>query len=81
MMKKTCRVAVVGILILLMSARVYALGIAMRFVDVTLENVDPGATFNLRLIRNLPLIIINQDDQEAIDIQVETQVPQAKDMK
>jgi hypothetical protein len=81
MMKKACRIVVVGILTLLMSARGHAIGIAMRFVDVTLENVDPGANFNLRVIRNLPLIIINQDAHNDIDIQVETQVPQEKEMK
>jgi hypothetical protein len=53
----------------------------MRFVDVTLENVELGASFNLRVIRNLPLIVINQDDQNDADIAVETRVPDLKEMK
>lgn len=58
-----------------------ALGIALRFVDVTLENVDPGASFNLRVARNLPLIVINQDDENPTDIAIESTMPNAKEMK
>jgi len=57
------------------------LGIAMRFVDVTLENVEPGANFNLRVIRNLPLVVTNQDEEAGADIVVESNIPTAKEMK
>lgn len=60
---------------------VQATGIAMRFVDITLENVEPGAHFNLRVIRNLPLVVINQDDMEGTDIIVEAVSPNPSEMK
>jgi hypothetical protein len=59
----------------------HSLGIAMRFTDVTLENVEPGASFNLRVIRNLPLVVINQDPVHGADIMVESQIPTDKEMK
>jgi hypothetical protein len=59
----------------------HSLGIAMRFVDVTLEKVEPGASFNLRVIRNLPLVVINLDTENDTDIMVESQVPDPKEMK
>lgn len=59
----------------------YPLGIAMRFVDITLENVEPGASFNLRVIRNLPMVVINLDGTQGTDVVVESVVPEAKEMK
>jgi len=80
-MKKTFPAACVIGLLLWRAAGVEAIGIAMRFVDVTMENVQPGSSFNLRVTRNLPLIVINQDDQHDTDIVVESVVPREKEMK
>src|SRR5258708_768215 len=59
----------------------YSIGLALRFVDITLENVDPGSSFNLRVARNLPLVVINQDEERDAEIVVEVVPPQAKEMK
>jgi hypothetical protein len=57
-------------------------GIAMRFVDITLENVPPGAAFSIRSLKNLPLVLVNQDDRpEGIDIGIEIDVPDKNEMK
>jgi hypothetical protein len=58
-----------------------ALGLAMRFNDVTLENVEPGTRVNLRVARNLPLVVINQSDNNETDVLVETMIPNPKDLK
>jgi len=58
----------------------HALGIAMRFVDITLEKVEPGTFVNLRLSRNLPLVVINQEDTP-VDIVIESVSPKAEEMK
>ena len=59
----------------------WAGGIAMRFVDITLEKVNPGDTFNLRTLKNLPLVVINQDDERSIDVLIETVLPERNEMK
>jgi hypothetical protein len=56
-------------------------GIAMRFVDITLEKVEPGVSFNLRTLKNLPLVVVNQDTERPVDILVETVIPDANEMK
>ncbi len=53
----------------------------MRFVDVTLENVEPGATFNLRVLKNLPLIVVNLDPDQGTDVAVLSEIPSEKEMK
>src|SRR4051794_37952756 len=59
-----------------------AVAIAMRFVDITLENVPPGAAFSIRSLKNLPLVLVNQDDRaEGIDIGIEINVPEKNEMK
>jgi len=69
------------LLLVLLTPPLYSLGIAMRFVDITLERVEPGATFNLRTLKNLPLVVINQDDMNSVDIVVESVLPDAREMK
>jgi len=66
---------------LVMNPSVFGLGIAMRFVDITLEKVEPGASFNLRTLKNLPLVVINQDDANPIDVVVEPVLPNPNEMK
>jgi hypothetical protein len=58
-----------------------AVGIAMRFVDVTLENVELGTTFNLRVLKNLPLILVNLDPDQGADVVVVSEIPREKEMK
>jgi hypothetical protein len=70
-----------GFLVCVMASPVGAVSIGMRFVDVTLENVEPGASVNLRALRNLPLIVINKDQNEGTDILIEPVAPQAKELK
>lgn len=60
---------------------VSARGIAMRFVDITLEKVDPGVSFNLRTLKSLPLVVVNQDAVEPVDVMVETVIPDGNEMK
>jgi hypothetical protein len=67
--------------IALMPGSAQALGLSMRFVDITLENVEPGTTANLRVIRNLPLVLANQDAVHGTDVVVESVVPDAHEMK
>jgi hypothetical protein len=68
-------------LVFAISTGVYAIGVGMRFVDITVENVSPGASFNLRQIRNLPLIVTNQDDVNDTDVAVEVVSPNPNEMK
>ena len=71
------------IFVLMMSCRsVWAIGLTMRFVDVTLENIQPGESFNLRVSRNLPLVVQNPDaGGGGVDIQIESLIPTAKETK
>jgi hypothetical protein len=68
-------------LVLLVPGTARSLGLAMKFVDITLENVAPGASFNLRVIRNLPLVVINLDAVNEHDIVVESVLPKVEEMK
>ena len=58
-----------------------ALGISLRFVDITLEKVEPGAQFNLRVLKNLPMVVKNLDNEEGVDIVVQATLPNAAEMK
>lgn len=66
---------------LLMAQPGWSLGIAMRFVDVTLENVEPGLSVNLREKSNLPLVVINQDTDNSVEIVIEAVAPKDNEMK
>jgi hypothetical protein len=48
---------------------------------VTLENIEPGATFNLRVLKNLPLIVVNLDAEEGTDVAVEASLPSEKEIR
>lgn len=59
----------------------WGLGIALKFVDITLEKVEPGVSFNLRTLKNLPLVVVNQDTESPTDILVECVIPDGTEMK
>src|SRR5207302_8225974 len=65
---------------LLVPSGLYAKGMALRFVDVVLERVAPGTSVNLRVFKNLPLVVLNNDDED-MDVAVEVVIPDAKEMK
>lgn len=66
--------------ILSVSSLLWAKGIAVRFVDIVLEKVPPGTHVNLRVYKNLPLVVINNDDED-MDVAVEVVLPDEKEMK
>lgn len=59
----------------------WGIGLAMRFVDVTMENVEPGTHINLRVARNLPLVVYNQDTENPANVIVEAVPPNPREMK
>jgi hypothetical protein len=65
---------------LLLPWPVFARGIAMRFVDITLEHVEPGVSFSIRQLKNLPLIVANLED-EPVDIGISIEFPEQREMK
>jgi hypothetical protein len=67
--------------ILFVGVRAYAIGLAMRFSDVTLENVPPGTVMNLRTEKYLPLVIQNQDDSDSVDVVIEPVSPESTELK
>jgi hypothetical protein len=66
---------------LLVPSTVHALGISLRFVDITLEKVSPGTAFNLRVLKNLPMIVKNLDSEEGVDIVIQAVLPNPNEMK
>lgn len=67
-------------LVLLLAPGAWAKGIAVRFVDIVMERVAPGTNVNLRVYKNLPLVVINNDDED-MDVAVEVVLPDPKEMK
>ena len=53
----------------------------MRFVDITLENVDPGDVVNLRVLKNLPMIVQNLDHEDGTDIGISVVLANNKELK
>jgi len=45
-----------------------------------LENVEPGVSFNIRALKNLPLVVVNLED-EPTDIAIKLDLPEAREMK
>jgi hypothetical protein len=58
----------------------YDLGLATRFSDVILENLDIGQSYNFSALKNLPLTIINTSNVEA-EVQVDVQAPTIEELK
>ncbi len=50
------------------------LSLAVRFPDIVMENVGSGAVINLRQMKGVPYVVINQSDQP-VDVLVEPEVP------
>ncbi len=69
-----------ALLVLALSPFAEAKGIAVRFVDIVMEGVTPGTSVNLRVYKNLPLVVINTDDED-MDVAVDVVLPDAKEMK
>jgi len=80
-MKKIISYRKAFLILSLIVGPVWSMGIALRFTDITLEMVGPGASFNLRTLRNLPLVVINQDSERPINVAVEVDLPNAQEMK
>src|SRR6266700_3893697 len=68
------------VVLLIIPSGLWAKGMALRFVDVVLENVAPGTSVNLREYRNMPLVVLNNDNED-MDVAVEIVIPEAKEMK
>lgn len=70
------------LVLILSSPPLWGVGIMLRFVDITLENIQPGDSVNLRVLKNLPLVVLNQGDSpEGIDVAVESVLASGKEMK
>ncbi len=50
------------------------LSLGVRFPDIVMENVQPGAIINLRQMKSVPYVVINQSDV-TLDILVEPEIP------
>lgn len=74
------KIFLIGLIASLMPTPVCARGIAMKFVDITLENVEPGVSFSIRQLKNLPLVVVNLED-EAVDIAASIEYPDEREMK
>jgi hypothetical protein len=70
-----------GCLLLFQQTPLWGLGIALRFVDITLENVSPGTSVNLRVLKNLPMVVQNLDHEAGVDVIISAVLPNAKEMK
>jgi hypothetical protein len=75
------KVILVACILITMGVKAEAVGLAMRFSDVTLENVPPGTFMNLRTDKNLPMVILNQDDSAPVDVVIEAVSPEAGELK
>lgn len=56
------------------------MSLGVQFPDIVLEKVELGGAYNLRQLKGIPYIVMNKSDQ-AMDIRVEVQAPQPKELK
>jgi hypothetical protein len=56
------------------------IGLGSKFGEVVVENVEPGVTYNLRELRQVPFIITNTGDA-SMDVSVEITIPKAGTVK
>jgi hypothetical protein len=80
-LKTINRFAVIAAVIAAAARPAGAIGIAVRFVDITLENVSPGDSINLRVFKNLPMIVQNLDHEAGVDIAITAVLASGKEMK
>lgn len=52
---------------------VYA-GIATTFADIILENLQIGESYNLRALKNCPMVITNREN-ETVDVTIDVEIP------
>lgn len=57
-----------------------AVGLSTQFVDVVLENLNPGLTYNIRELRGVPYTIRNGGDSE-IEVLIEVRAPTKEELK
>ena len=50
------------------------IGLSTQFVNVVMENLEPGRSYNLRELRGIPYTVKNRGDG-AVDVIVEVTVP------
>ena|GEM_PF-909981 len=71
--KREVKVSFMIIALITMTVPVFAsLGLAVRFPDIVLEQVNPGLILNFRQDKNIPYVLINQSDA-AVDVAVEAE--------
>ncbi len=63
-----------GLLLLTVSAWA-KLSLGVRFPDLVMENVAPGSLINLRQLKGLPYVVINQSTEMTLDVLVEPEIP------
>ena len=51
------------------------LSLGVRFPDLVMENVAAGTVINLRQLKGLPYVVINQSDEMTLDVLVEPEIP------
>ena len=70
------RLIAAGIFVLLLCPKAEArIGITSQFVDVVLEGLQPGQSYNLRELKNIPYVVRNKGDVP-MKIAVEIEPPQ-----
>ena len=55
------------------------IGLSSQFVNVVMENLEPGRTYNLRELRGVPYTVKNRGDGN-VEVVVESQVPAPKEL-
>jgi len=76
--EREVKVSFMVIALITMTVPVLAsLGLAVRFPDIVLEQVNPGMILNFRQDKNIPYVLINKSDI-AVDVMVEAE-PAKKD--
>lgn len=56
------------------------IGLSSQFINVAIENLKPGRTYNLRELKGIPYTVKNRGTGP-VDILVETMIPPAKDVR
>jgi hypothetical protein len=56
------------------------LSLGVKFPELVMEKLDVGGIYNLRQLRGIPYVLINQSDQ-AVQAEVVVQQPRVQDMK
>lgn len=65
---------IVAALLLTESPPGFPYGIATRFSDVVMGNLQPGGVYNLRELKNVPFVVMNTGEEE-VEILIEVYMP------